>query len=212
MRTLNFDLPKKMFITGTDTGIGKTVVSAMLTLGLKAEYWKPVQSGLTERTDTDTVKYLTGLPDSHFHKETYRLNEPLSPHASAAIDGVEISINNFKLPDIKPENHLIIEGAGGLMVPLNDEAMIIDLIKQLDIPVLLVSRSSLGTLNHTFLSLDQLRRYDIDVLGVIMSGPLNLSNRKAIEKYGEVPVLGELPQLDLLQPELLKQEFDRIFG
>ena len=121
-------------------------------------------------------------------------------------------MSNFKIPEITPENHLVIEGAGGLMVPLNDDAMIIDLIKQLDIPVLLVSRSSLGTLNHTFLSLDQLRRYKIDILGVIMSGPLNLSNRRAIEKYGDVPVIGELPQLDLINADLLKQEFKRIFG
>jgi len=205
-------IPKKLFVTGTDTGIGKTIVSAMLTAGLNAHYWKPVQSGLEERTDTETVKYLTGLPDEHFHNETYRLNEPLSPHASAAIDGVEINLDHFKPPKTESGSHLIIEGAGGLMVPLNDEAMIIDLIKQLDIPVLLVSRSSLGTLNHTFLSLDQLRRYGIDIFGVIMSGPLNLSNRRAIEKYGEVPVLGELPQLDLINADVLKQEFNRIFG
>jgi len=210
MSRSNIDLPDKLFVTGTDTGIGKTVVSAMLTLGLEAFYWKPVQSGLTEETDTEAVKRLTGLPKDHFFPETYRLQEPLSPHASAAIDGITISMDSFELPPTGSRS-LIVEGAGGLMVPLNDSAMMIDLIKQLAIPVVLVTRSSLGTLNHTFLSLDQLRRYDIPIAGVIISGPKNLSNRQAIEIYGKVPVLGELPQIDLINKELLQSEFNRMF-
>lgn len=204
------ELPSKIFVSGTDTGIGKTVISAMMTLGLSATYWKPVQSGLEEETDTEFVKRVTGLPDTHFKLERYRLQEPLSPHASAAIDGVSISLDDFQLPETGG-NSLIVEGAGGLLVPMNDEEMIIDLITRLELPVLLVVRSELGTLNHTFLSLEALRNRDIPIIGVIMNGPENESNKKAIEKYGKVEVIGEIDTLQTLSPQSLSSEFNRIF-
>lgn len=208
---MNIDqLPPEIFITGTDTGIGKSVVSALMTAGLSGTYWKPIQSGLQEETDTEFVKRLTELPPAHFIEERYRLNEPLSPHASAAIDGVSISLTDFMLPEYET-NHMVVEGAGGLMVPLNDEAMIIDLIQLLDIPVLLVARSELGTLNHTFLSLEALRRRDIPVIGVIMNGPQNESNRKAIEKYGKVEVIGEIEKIRELNLNNLTSIFKNIF-
>ncbi len=203
-------LPPELFITGTDTGIGKSVVSALMTTGLSATYWKPIQSGLQEETDTEFVKRVTDLPSAHFIEERYRLNEPLSPHASAAIDGVSISLTDFMLPEYETD-HLVIEGAGGLMVPLNDEAMIIDLIQLLDIAVLLVARSELGTLNHTFLSLEALRSRDIPVIGVIMNGPKNTSNRKAIEKYGKVEVIGEIEKIRELNSKSLTSIFKNIF-
>ncbi|HKJ47273.1 MAG TPA: dethiobiotin synthase [Balneolales bacterium] len=204
-------LPDKFFVTGTDTGIGKTLVSAMLTIGLHADYWKPVQSGLDEgMTDTQRVKKWTRFDDSHFHKETYLLSEPLSPHASAAIDGVTIQMQNFHIPESRHE-YLIVEGAGGLMVPLNDQDMIIGLIKMLKLPVLLVARSSLGTINHTLLSLEQLRRYDIRVLGVVLNGPDNPGNTEAIEKYGDVNVFGTVQALEEINKETIKNEFKRIF-
>ena len=205
------ELPSRIFISGTDTGIGKTVVSAMMTLGLSATYWKPVQSGLEDETDLEFVKRVTELSDVHFVPERYRLQEPLSPHASAEIDGVSISLDDFQLPETGSRN-LIVEGAGGLLVPLNDEAMIIDLIALLELPVLLVVRSELGTLNHTFLSLEALRSRDIPVLGVIMNGPGNISNKKAIEKYGNVEVIGEIEQLESLDPRTLEHEFNKIFN
>lgn len=204
------ELPSNIFISGTDTGIGKTVVSAMMTFGLSATYWKPVQSGLEEETDTEFVKRVTGLPDRHFKPERYRLQEPLSPHASAAIDGVSISLDDFELPDTG-SNNLVVEGAGGLLVPLNDDDMIIDLIDKFRLPVLLVVRSELGTLNHTFLSLEALRYRNIPVLGIVMNGPKNESNRKAIEQYGQVEVLGEIETLQSLNPQSLKNEFNKIF-
>lgn len=206
---INF--PQKLFVTGTDTGIGKTIVSAILTAGLDADYWKPVQSGLDENmTDTQRVQKWTQLDDSHFHSETYFLNEPLSPHASAAIDGVTIEMDAFKLPELNHSN-LIVEGAGGLMVPLNDQDMMIGLIKRLDLPVLLVARSTLGTINHTLLSLEQMRRYDIPVFGVVLNGPLNISNIKAIEKYGEIRVFGTVQQLDMINHTTLNHEYSRLF-
>ncbi len=198
-------------MSGTDTGIGKTVVSAMLTLGLGGTYWKPIQSGLEEETDTQFVKRVTGLPESHFIPERYRLTEPLSPHASAEIDDVDISLLDFELPE-SPENKLIVEGAGGLLVPVNDEAMIIDLIRYLELPVLLVVRSELGTLNHTFLSLEALRSRDIPILGVVMNGPKNESNRKAIEKYGMVDVVAEIEPLEEINPQSLQKTYTKHFN
>lgn len=202
----HFDFPNAFFVTGTDTGIGKTIVAAMLTKGLGATYWKPVQSGLREETDTEAVKRLTALPDHHFIKESYRLTEPLSPHASAAIDDVAIKMNRFELPEYETE-HLIVEGAGGVLVPLNEEAMMIDLIAQLKLPTLIVARSELGTLNHTFLTLEALRMRDIPILGVIMNGLKNESNCRAIEYYGQTSVLAEVEPLAEVGSESLHKAF-----
>ena len=210
--TDGFEFPPKFFVTGTDTGIGKTMVSSILTVGLNADYWKPVQSGLDENmTDTQRVQKWTGLDDSHFHRETYLLSEPLSPHASAAIDGVTIEMEAFRLPDPK-HGHLIVEGAGGLMVPLNDQDMMLGLIKYLKTPVILVARSTLGTINHTLLSLEQLRRYDIPVMGVILNGPENKGNTDAIEKYGKIEVFGTVRQFNAINAHVLMKEFRRMFG
>lgn len=203
-------LPSEIFVTGTDTGIGKTVVSALLTAGFTATYWKPIQSGLIEETDTEFVKRITGLPTDNFVQERYRLQEPLSPHASAKIDGVSISLSDFEIPEYETE-HFIVEGAGGLMVPINDEAMIIDLIEYLDLPVLLVARSELGTLNHTFLSLEALRNRKIPIIGVIMNGPKNESNRKAIEKYGDIKVIGEIESIKSMNSKMLISIFKNLF-
>ena len=204
-------LPSKILVSGTDTGIGKTVVSAMMTLGLSATYWKPIQSGLEEETDTEFVRRVTGLSDEHFMPERFRLQEPLSPHASAEIDGVTISLDDFQLPEAGT-NNLVVEGAGGLLVPLNDNDMIIDLIERFQLPVLLVTRSELGTLNHTFLSLEALRSREIPVLGVVMNGPKNESNKKAIEKYGNVEVIGEINTIETLNAKTLMSIFNTIFN
>lgn len=205
------NFPERFFVSGTDTGIGKTVVSAMLTLGLDGTYWKPIQSGLHEETDSELVKRVTGLSDQRVLEERYRLQEPLSPHASAALDQVSIHLHDFELPEIS-DLPLVVEGAGGLLVPLNEEDMIIDLIKYLELPVLLVSRSELGTLNHTFLSLEALRNRSIPILGVVMNGPKNQSNREAIEHYGNTEVLAEIGPLPEISPDLLEKEFDKNFS
>jgi dethiobiotin synthetase len=203
---VNLPFPNQFFITGTDTDVGKTVVSALLTLGLRSHYWKPVQSGLP--ADTDFVRTVTGLPAHHFHPERHRLSQPLSPHAAAQIDRVSIALTDFQLPDAP---RLIVEGAGGLMVPLNDRHLILDLIQQLNLPVCLVARSSLGTINHTLLSLAALRQAQIPILGVVINGPKNPGNREAIAHYGQVPILAELEPLAELTTASLQAAFDQLF-
>jgi dethiobiotin synthetase len=207
---MQVELPPKLFITGTDTGVGKSLVSAILVVGLQAEYWKPVQSGLDEITDTDWIRIKTALPEEYFHTETYRLIQPLSPHASAQAQGVRIDLGAFQLPKVT-SRHLVVEGAGGIMVPLNEQDLMIDLMKKLSLPVVLVARSTLGTINHTLLSLEQLRRYELNVIGVVMNGPRNSTNREAIEHYGKVPVLAEIELLDNIDPNSLKKQFDLLF-
>ena len=197
--------PTKLFVAGTDTGVGKTVVSAILMVGMRGKYWKPIQSGIEEMNDTDWIRTVTGLPEDHFLPEVYRLKRPLSPHAAAAAEGIRIELAAFQLPETK--EHLIVEGAGGIMVPLNDHHYMLDLMKKLTIPVLLVARSELGTINHTLLSLDQLRRQALEIFGVVMNGPRNSENRKAIEHYGNVEVLGEIEPLPKINPQTLTLAF-----
>lgn len=204
------DWPEAFFVTGTDTGIGKTVVSAMLTRALNATYWKPIQAGLEEETDTEFVRRVTELPDQHIIPEQYPLNSPMSPHAAAEIDKVEIQMDHFHLPEFETD-HLVVEGAGGLLVPMNDEEMIIDLISHLDLSVVLVASSTLGTLNHTFLSLEALRNRGIPILGVVLNGPKHESNRWTIEEYGNINILAELDTINPLNAKSLQNTFDNNF-
>jgi dethiobiotin synthetase len=199
--------PPRFFITGTDTDVGKTIASALLTLGLDSHYWKPVQSGTP--TDTDFLHRTTGLDPARFFPERYRLTQPLSPHAAARIDGVAISLADFQLPSVEK---LIVEGAGGLLVPLNDQDLMIDLIQHLNLPVCLVTRSTLGTINHTLLSIAALRQANIPILGVIINGCKNQSNREAIAHYGNVPILAELEPLAEITTASLHAAFHRLFS
>jgi dethiobiotin synthetase len=203
--------PKRIFVTGTDTGVGKTFVSAILVAGLKAEYWKPVQSGIEDKTDTQWIIERTGLTEDYFHPETYLLKLPISPHASAANDGINIQLDHFKVPENKKSKHLVIEGAGGIMVPLNKEQFMLDLMKKIGEPVLLVASNSLGTINHTMLSLLQLRMHGLDVIGVILNGEKNVINREAIERYGKVEVLAEIEMIQDVNPKTLTQIFRNNF-
>lgn len=205
------DLPSRFFVTGTDTGVGKTVVSAILAAGRKAAYWKPVQSGLEEPTDTGWVRRVTGLPDHLFIPETYRLNRPLSPHVSAALDGVTISLAAFELPDPDTFPRLVVEGAGGVMVPLNGTHLMTDLMRHLNLPVLLVARSGLGTINHTLLSLEKLVRSGLDVFGVVLNGPKNQLNKQAIETYGRIRVLAEVEPLAVIDGRSLEAAYCNYF-
>lgn len=206
---MNF--PKKLFVTGTDTDIGKTIVSSVLVKGLNAGYWKPVQAGIEPHTDTEYVQQLTGLNDTFFYPESYKLNTPMSPHASAEIDGLKIGLDNIKVPSFT-QSHLIIEGAGGLIVPLNESETMIDLIKKLDLPVLLVAKSGLGTLNHTFLSLMALRSYRIPIFGIVMNGEFHASNEETIRSYGEVENIYQLAPLKNLNPAELLSAFNHTFS
>ncbi len=181
------------FVTGTDTDVGKTVAAAWLTLHLGGRYWKPVQSGLQGETDSQLVRRLTG---AEVAPEAYRLPDPLSPHEAARRVGVTIDLEKIVIPE--GSRPLVIEGAGGLLVPLNDDALVIDLIARLGLPAILVSRSTLGTINHTLLSLEALRRRQLTIAGVVINGPRNAHNRAAIERYGEVRVIAEIPPVQPL--------------
>lgn len=192
----------RYFVTGTDTGIGKTVVSAWLTVQLGARYWKPVQAGLEGKTDEDVVRRLAGLGDDRVVPSAYALPEPLSPHEAARRAGTRIDMARFKLPD--GGGPLVVEGAGGLLVPLNEAALVIDLIAHLGLPVILVARTTLGTINHTLLSLEALRRRDLPVAGVVLNGPHVPHNRAAIETYGKVRVLAHIPPLAPLTGDALR--------
>jgi dethiobiotin synthase len=205
-----FDPPHGIFVTGTGTGVGKTFVSAILVAGLSARYWKPIQSGLHEKTDTEWVQEMTGLPSIHFYPETYRFRFPLSPHVAAEKDGILIDLELMDLPQTSG-GHLIVEGAGGIMVPLNEHHLMLDLMKKLQLPILLVAESGLGTINHTLLSLDLLKNHSLQVLGVVMNGPRNPENRKAIEHYGNTAVCAEIEPLERIDKVTLKNAFWRCF-
>ena len=206
-------MPSRFFITGTDTGVGKTVTSALLCAALGAIYWKPIQTGTREGTDTNAVIRLAQVPRNRTLPEMYRFAPPVSPHLAARRAGVRINLRKIRLPRIEPGENLIVEGAGGVLVPVNPEQLMVDLMKQLGLPVLLVSRTSLGTINHTLLSLAALRPANLDVRGVVLVGAKNQENRNAIELYGGVPVLGWIPPLKKLDRAALlrvfKAHFDR---
>lgn len=195
-------------VTGTDTEIGKTVFSAALTGATGAYYWKPVQSGLEEDSDSETVMRLGGLPRHRIVPEAYRLRAPLSPHRAAEIEDIEIRRQVFELPSVSP---LVIEGAGGLMVPLRRDWLIIDLFADWQLPVVLCARTSLGTINHTLLSVEALRLRDMPILGVAFVGDANTDNERTICDMGGVKRLGRLPKLAALDPESLRLAFAENF-
>jgi dethiobiotin synthase len=205
-----FEFPEKIFITGTDTDVGKTIISALLVLGLGARYWKPIQSGTEEPADAQKIQKMTGLEEEYFLPETYMLKAPLSPHLAARLERVTIDLNEIVLPDI--EGPLIVEGAGGVMVPINDRHFMLDLMKKLSLPVLIVARSTLGTINHTLLTVDKLRHAGLEISGVVLNGPQNSGNKEAIEKYGRVNVLAEVEPLPELTQHILRGAFDYFFG
>lgn len=183
------------FITGTDTNIGKTFIASLLTYKLKAHYFKPIQAGdLDVGGDTASVKNMTQLPDSYFHNPIYNLKHPLSPHEAAKRENIHIDSQKiFDYIQKIDHKHIIIEGAGGLMVPINENEYIIDLIKKIGFEVILVTKSTLGTINHTLLSITALERYNIPIKGIIINGEPHPHNRQAIEQYGKYPILGEIP-------------------
>lgn len=184
------------FVTGTDTGVGKTVASAWLVHHLDGDYWKPVQSGLEGETDVAAVLRLSGASPGRMHPSAHVFKAPLSPHAAAALEGVTIDLADFRLP--ATGRPLVVEGAGGVLVPLNGEALMVDLMVRLALPVVVVSRTALGTINHTLLTLEALRHRGLEVAGVVLAGPPNPGNREAIREYGRVAILGEIPPLEPL--------------
>jgi dethiobiotin synthetase len=190
---------KPIFITGIGTDVGKTVVSAIVVEKLKADYWKPIQSGDLDYSDTDKVRKLVSNTKSVFHPEAYRLSQPFSPHKSAALDGIEISLATISPP--QTTNQLIIEGAGGLMVPLNDREYIVDLIAQTQAEVILVARTYLGSINHTLLSLELLRSRNLPLKGIIFNGDTDIYTEQAIINFSNARILGRIPQIEQLDSE-----------
>ena len=186
----------RLVICGTDTDVGKTIVSALVVQGLGARYWKPVQSGTEDGGDSGRVQRLIDLPPERLLPEAYRLSAPVSPHWAAERDGVLINPDRLALPP--GDDPLVVETAGGLLVPLRRDWLQIQQLERWQLPVLLVARSGLGTLNHTLLSLEALRRRGLAVLGLVLNGPLHADNPRTLEELGGVPVLLELPPLDPL--------------
>jgi dethiobiotin synthetase/malonyl-CoA O-methyltransferase len=193
------------FVTGTDTGVGKTVVSAILCSGMQADYWKPVQTGTNESRDSE---FLNDFSKTIF-PEAYKLREPLSPHAAARLEGVNISLEKIVAARPSTTRPLIVEGAGGVLVPLNEHHLMIDLIQKMGLPAIIVSRSTLGTINHTLLTLEALRYRKIPIAGIVMVGPSNPQNREALEKYGRAPVVGEVFQTEVFSKSWMQSEFEK---
>ena len=189
-----------VFITGTDTGVGKTIVAACFVRRFGADYWKPAQTGAADGDDdTATVVRLAGMEDERVHPPRYVFGAPLSPEAAAGCEGVVIGLEDFSLPESgwpKSARPIVVEGAGGVLVPIGGGAVMADLMLRLGLPVVLVGRSTLGTINHTLLSLEALRSRGIAVAGVVQVGAPNSGNRSAIERYGRVRVLAEMPWLE----------------
>lgn len=195
---------KKFFITGTDTGVGKTITSAVLTLALQAYYWKPVQTGLADDLpEQETVQQLTGLADTHFLPAVYVFQASLALDQAANLENRAIDLSRCNLPVIPQP--LIVEGAGGVFHPLNTTATMFDLMQKLNLPVIIVSRGTLGTINHTLLTIEALRHRQIPVQGVIFSGELNPKNQIAIEQWGHVRTLLHIPHFNNLAKPILQK-------
>ncbi|WP_372732752.1 dethiobiotin synthase [Novosphingobium sp.] len=195
-------------VTGTDTGIGKTIFAAALTGALQAHYWKPVQAGLDDGADRDHVAQLSGVPTSHILPEAYRLNTPCSPHRAAEIDGVTIDLARLALPDVRP---LVIEGAGGAMVPVTRSTTYADVFAMWNLPVIIVARTALGTINHSLLSIEALRARNVPIHGVAFVGDGVEDSEATICAMGGVKRLGRLPMLDRLNPQSLAIAFAQGF-
>ncbi|WP_299004432.1 dethiobiotin synthase [uncultured Tenacibaculum sp.] len=196
---------KKYFITGISTEVGKTVASAIITEALQADYWKPIQSGDLDYSDTHKVQKLISNTKTVFHPNSYALQTPMSPHAAAEIDGITIEIDNIKEPVTK--NHLVIEGAGGLLVPLNDKNTLLDAIKP-GYKVIVVSRHYLGSINHTLLTVNLLKEKGFDV-SLIFSGNEHKTTEDIIKKMTEVPVIGRIEEEPYFDQNVIKEYADK---
>ena len=201
-----------LFVAGTDTNVGKTVLSALLCASLPASYWKPIQTGAREGSDLKQVQCWAGLDCDHLLPEAYVFDEPVSPHLAAERAGQEILLERIAMPATPSVVPVVVEGAGGVRVPINSRHFMTDLIQHLALPTVLAARSTLGTINHTLLSLQCLRSEGIQVLGVVLIGPENCENKKAIERYGKVKVIGQIPVLGTIDRQSLRKTFERYFA
>ena len=198
---------KGLIICGTDTDVGKTIVSALIVQGLKAKYWKPIQSGLEEGGDTGRLSKILKLPPKQLLPEAYKFKAPVSPHWASEKEDLYINPKKLILP--REEDFLVIETAGGLMVPLSRKLLQIEQIKTWKLPVVLVARSGLGTLNHTLLSIEALNKRNIPILGIFLNGPMHLDNPRTLEQFGKVPIIGQLPILPAVTKKALEKEWEK---
>jgi dethiobiotin synthetase len=211
-------IPERIFVTGSGTGVGKTLISAVLTAGLDAKYWKPIQSGFNNLphflTDAFWVQKHLELAEQRIIPETYAFRAPVSPHQAAASAGQKIDTGKIlrQFGELDPTTSLVVEGAGGLMVPLNDEELMIDLIMEMALPVLVVSSTSLGTINHTLLTIEALQARDISIAGIVLNGAPNPSSKSAIERFSSVKVIAEVPELKVVNSKTLKEAFVQCFA
>ena len=201
-------MKKHFFVTGIGTNVGKTVVSAILSEALKATYWKPVQAGDLDHSDSIKVNRLTSK-DVIVLEEKYRLNTPASPHLAAEIDGINIQLSDFSLPTV--DGNLIVEGAGGLMVPINNEGdLYIDLIQKFNLPVILVSMHYLGSINHTLLSIEALKSRNIQIEGIVFVGDENQATEKIILQKTNVRMIARIPLTETISSDFIKDQASKI--
>lgn len=204
---------RDFFVTGTDTGVGKTMVSALLCAALEGVYWKPIQTGATEDSDRRTVMELAELGAERTLPECYVFDPPVSPHLAAEWAGAEIDLATIRRPEGRLPGPLIVEGAGGVMVPVNRKEFMLDLMRRLALPIVVAARSALGTINHSLLTLRALQGAGLSVKGVVVVGTPNRDNERAIERYGSAPIIGRVPLLEAINRAALLQvfhhEFDR---
>ena len=200
--------PHKIFVTGIGTGVGKTIASAVLAEALQADYWKPIQCGNLEDSDSLMVKSLILNPVTRIHPESYRLRTASSPHYASKAEDIKIDLAKCIQPDTK--GSLIIEGAGGLMVPLNENECVVDLIVALQVPVVLVCRNYLGSINHTLLSIALLKQRGIPLLGLIFSGGNFLDNEEIIRHFGQTKILGRIDEGVIVDKEFIQRQAEKI--
>lgn len=194
---------RKIVVAGIGTNVGKTIVSAIFVEALKADYWKPIQTGSEEDSDSKTIKQLISNKKTVIHKEAFSFKAPLSPHAAAALENSHIDSTKINLPSTN--NHLIIEMAGGLLVPINYKELMIDLIQKWDVEIVLVSQNYLGSINHTLLSIEALRKRKCKILGVVFNGTPNEKTESAILTFGNVKKIGSVfPEDELNRLKILE--------
>lgn len=201
-----FKQMERYFITGIGTDVGKTIASAIVVEALQADYWKPIQAGDLSYSDTHKVKELVSNAKSSFYDNTYALNTPMSPHAAAAIDGLKIEVNQIKEPNV--EGPLVIEGAGGLLVPINNMQTVADLIK-MNYKVILVSQHYLGSINHTLLSINELKNRGLQIAGLIFNGIETPTTEEIIEKQGAVNIIGRIEHEERVDKEMIRKYAQR---
>ncbi len=202
------ELPKRIFIAGIGTGVGKTMVSAILAEALHADYWKPVQCGDLDHSDTQVVQSLISNHVSKLYPEAYKFKTPSSPHYAAELENTVIKPEQFEVPH--SEIRILIEGAGGLMVPLSKDYLVIDSIKHLKASVILVSKNYLGSINHTLLSIEALKQREIDVVGIIFNGKNYFDNEEIVQHFIHIPVIAEIENAEQVDKEFVKAQANKL--